>query len=85
MAAFYAVVIEPRPEFAAKGRQTPTRVSLGYNRRGMTAFYTVAIEPRLEFAAKGRQTAKAAAFIKRGDIYDREGTNVIRKAIYGTR
>ena len=60
MAAFYAVAIEPRPEFAAKGRQTPTRVSLGYNRRGMAAFYAVVIEPRPEFAAKGRQSATVA-------------------------
>ena len=59
MAVFYAAAIEPRPEFAARGRQTPTRVLLGYNRRGMAAFYAAAIEPRPEFAAKGRQTAKA--------------------------
>ena len=49
--------MEPRLEFAARGRQTPKEVSLGY-RRGLTNFYTVAIEPRLEFAAKGRQTPK---------------------------
>ena len=39
---FYTVAIEPRLEFAAKGRQTPKEVSLGY-RRGLTVFYTVAI------------------------------------------
>ena len=36
MAAFYTEAIEPRPEFAAQRRQTPTEVSLWYNRRGMT-------------------------------------------------
>ena len=39
---FYTVAIEPRLEFAAKGRQTPKEVSLGY-RCGLTNFYTVAI------------------------------------------
>ncbi len=65
MAAFYAVVIEPRPEFAAKGRQTPTRVSLGYNRRGMAAFYAVAIEPYLEMSTKKRLFLKLQ-FSKKG-------------------
>ena len=32
-----AVGVEPRCEFAARGRQTPTEVSLWYNKRGMVA------------------------------------------------
>ena len=70
LAAFYTVAIEPRLEFAAKGRQTPKEVSLGY-RRGLAAFYTVAIEPRLEFAAKGRQTPKEVSL-----GYNRRGLTV---------
>ena len=76
LAAFYTVAIEPRLEFAAKGRQTPKEVSLGY-RRGLAAFYTVAIEPRLEFAAKGRQTPKEVSLgYRRGlTVFYNRGNN----------
>ena len=49
MAAFYAVVIEPRPEFAAKGRQTPTGER--DRRRGLACIWLYEMEPRREFAA----------------------------------
>ena len=68
--------MEPRLEFAARGRQTPKEVSLGY-RRGLTNFYTVAIEPRLEFAAKGRQTPKEVSLgYRRGlTVFYNRGNN----------
>ena len=59
MAAFYTIAKEPRPEFVAKGRQTPTVIWLWYNRRGMAVIYITTMEPRPEFAAQGRQTPRA--------------------------
>ena len=58
LTVFYDVAIEPRLEFAAKGRQTPKEVSLWYNRRGMADFWIIEIEPRLEMPARGRASPK---------------------------